>query len=251
MSEILDRKINSKIFEEYFTNLLNEIGDKKVLIYGAGPDFEKLDKKFNLKKLNVVAISDLKFTEMDNLQGLKSIPPSTIPEYDYDVILMTLIDPEKALEYLEEKLGIKKEIKQAFEEIIPQENEFLNYFEDIKLEKHLEKISKKLKDKKVVIYGVGVFFQVINAYYDLSKLNIIALSDRKYTTHVEGEKFLGYPVCGPDEIKGLNPDYVLVAIRFFINIIEDLEDNTLKKSKIKVRPLIRKPFMELLSEIWG
>lgn len=251
MSGLLEKKINSKVFKEYFAGLLKEMEGKRVLIYGAGQAFDELDRMFDLKQLNLVGISDIKFTEEGEYQRLKSIPPSSIKEDDFDVILMTLIYPGKALTYLEDSLDIKKPIKQAFEEIIPQDNEFLSYLESINFEKHLDKISKKLKNKKIVVYGSGVFFQAINAYYDLSGLNIVAISDRKYAKHEENEQAFGYAVCGPDEIIGLKPDYVLVATRFFINIIEDLEENTLKKSKIKVRPLIKKPFMELMREIWG
>lgn len=251
MSGLLEKKINSGVFKEYFENLLKELEGKKVLVYGAGQAFDELEKMFGLKKLNLVGISDIKFTEEGDYQGLKSIPPSAIKEDDFDVILMTLIYPGKALTYLEDSLGIQKLINQVFEEIIPQDNEFLSYLESINFEKHLDKISKKLKNKKVVVYGSGVFFQTINTYYDLSRLNIVAISDRKYAKHEENEQAFGYTVCGPDEIRELKPDYVLVATRFFINIIEDLEGNALKKSKIKVRPLIKKPFMELMREIWG
>lgn len=251
MKGILERKIDSKIFEEYVNCLMDDLAGKKVLIYGAGQAFEELNKRFDFKRMNVVAVSDLKFTDKTEFQGFKAIPPASIPECDFDVILMTLIYPVKALEYLQDKLGIQKEVRQVFEEIILQENEFIGYLDKIKFDKHLEKISKKLKNKKVVIYGSGVFFQAINAYYDLSKLNIIAISDRKYNEHNEGEMLLWYPVCSPSEIAEIKPDFVLVATRYFINIIEDLEDGVLKGTKIKARPLIKKPFKELWHEIWG
>lgn len=250
MSGILERKIESKVFKDYFNNLLEDICEKKVLIYGAGQAFEELQKRFDFKKLNIVAISDLKFTEEGTFNGYKSITPSAILQEDFDVILMTLIYPVNAVSYLRNKLRIDNEIKQTFDEIIPQENDFINYLEEINFKKHLDKFSKTLKNKKVVIYGTGIFFQAINAYYDLSKLNIIAVSDRKYSDHEENEELLGYKVCSPNEIKDLNPDYLLVATRFFINIIEDLEKNVLKKTKIKIRPLIKKPFLALLKEIW-
>jgi len=250
---LLNRKIDSQIFKDYFTDLLKEIGDKKVLIYGAGLAFEELEKKFNLTKLNVVAISDIKFTENGEYCGLKAVPPDTINDYDVDVILMTMIYPVKAIKYLQDTLKIDEniEIKKTWTKLIPQETDFIEYFEKINLEKYLEKLSKKMKNKKIVIYGAGVFFQTIKEYYDLSKLNIVAVSDRRFKNHAKDEKFLNYPVCAPDEIKDFGPDYVLVATRFFLDIMEDLDENVLKGLKIKTLPLIKKPFWELIKEIWA
>jgi FlaA1/EpsC-like NDP-sugar epimerase len=251
MNEILNKKIESMVFGDYVENILSELQGKKVLIYGAGLAYEKLNKKFDFKKLNIVGISDLKFESIEEINGLITIPPREIDKYDFDVILLTLIYPAKALECLKGSLKEHQEVKCLFDDILPQESEFIEYLEKIKFTRHLDKISKKLKSKKVVLYGSGLFFQVINTYYDLSKLNIVAIADRKYSQHEKDEKFMGYKVCGPDEIKDLSPDYVLVATRFFINLIEDLESTTLKKTKIKVRPLIKKPFRELWQEIWG
>ncbi len=250
MSGVLEKKLQSKVFADYVENILNDLKGKKVLIYGAGEAFCEILKKFDIKELDVVAISDLKFKEKGEFEGFKAIPPNEITDLDFDVILMTLVYSKKAIEALD-KMGVFQEITEIFEEIIPQESEFINYLEKISFEKYLKKIEKKLKNKKIVIYGTGVFFQVINAYYDLSKLNIIAVSDKKYDAHEENETFLDYKVISPLEIKKYEPDYVLIATRFFINILEDLEENILKNSKIKIRPLIKKPFIELWREIWG
>lgn len=250
---VLFKKNNSEFFKEHINELIKKIGNKKVLIYGAGLAFEELMKKFNFQQFNVVAVSDIKFKEEGEFCGFKSIPPEEIKNYKFDIILMTLYYPDKAIKWLidNSQINEKTKIEFIFKEIIPQEHEFIEYLEKIKLGQHLEKLSKKLRNKKIVIYGAGIFFQTIAAYYDLSQFNIIAVSDRKFSEYKKGEKFLIYPVCSPFEIDELNPDYVLVATKFFINIIEDLEENTLANKKIKVRPLVRKPFMELFREIWS
>lgn len=250
---LLNKKIDSQIFNDYFTNLLKGFGNKKVLIYGAGYAFQELEKRFDLTKLNIVAISDIKFTENGEYHGLKSIPPSAINDYNVDVILMTLIYPAKALEYLQNKLKINQniEIKKTWDNLIPQENDFIEYLEKINFEKYLEKLIKKLKNKKIVIYGAGVFFQTIQGYYDLSKLNIVAVSDKKFKNHEADEKFLNYPVCAPAEIKNYSPSYVLIAVRYFLDVMEDLDENVLKGLKIRTLPLVKKPFWELIKEIWA
>ena len=62
---------------------------------------------------------------------------------------------------------------------------------------------------------------------------------------------LGYKVIPKNLIADNNPDYVLVATKFYINIIEDLYYDTLSKTKIKIKPLMKKPFFTLVKEIWG
>lgn len=131
-----------------------------------------------------------------------------------------------------------------------QNTEFTDYLKKIKFGKHLESLSKKLKNKKVIIYGTGLFFQEINENYNLKKLNVIAVSDKKFQTHKENECFLGYPVCSPNGIIGKNPDYILVATRYFVDIIDDLEKDFKQNQQIRIRPLVKKPFMELFKEIW-
>lgn len=130
------------------------------------------------------------------------------------------------------------------------ENEFAAYLEKINFQKRLDTLAKKLKDKKIIIYGTGLFFQTLIKNYDLSVLNIVALSDKKFSNHEDNETFLGYKVCAPMEIADFKPDYVLVGTINFIDIIEDLEENTLVNTGIKIKPLIKKPFRELWEEIW-
>lgn len=134
---------------------------------------------------------------------------------------------------------------------LSSETDFIEYLEKIHFAKHLSKIAKKLKDKTVVIYGAGSFYQTLMNKYDLSCLNIIAISDRKFINHEDGATFNGYKVCAPDEIKSLKPDYVLVSMIYPINVIEDLEETSLKNVKVKIKPLINKPFIDIWKEIWS
>lgn len=128
--------------------------------------------------------------------------------------------------------------------------EFREHLEHIKFEKYLDKLKKKLKNKKVIIYGFGSFFQYINKNYDLSSLNIIGISDMKFTDEQWGEEFLGYKIIPKSKIVELNPDCVIVATLKYISIIEDFEINYFDKTKTKVYPLARVPLFDLIKEIW-
>ena len=125
------------------------------------------------------------------------------------------------------------------------------YLEHIKFEKYLDKLNKKLKNKTVIIYGSGALFQYIKKNYDLSKLNIIGVSDMKFNSKQEGEDFLGYKIIPKDKMTSYKPDVVLVATLKYLGITEDFEINVFNKTKTKIYPLARIPLADLIKEIWS
>lgn len=133
-----------------------------------------------------------------------------------------------------------------------RELEFLEYIDKRKFEKRLKQIAKLSKKKKIIIYGAeSLFFKVILKVYDLSKLTIMAVSDMKYDNQAENSDDLtaGYKKCTPSEIEKLQPDYVFVATRHPLGIVDELE--TLYEGKnIKVKTLLKLSFVEVIKEIW-
>lgn len=130
-------------------------------------------------------------------------------------------------------------------------DELLEYLKSVKFEKQLEKLKKKLKNKTVVIYGTGLLFQRIKENYDLSVLNIMGVSDLKYTEDQEGTEAFGYKVIPLDKIAEYKPDYVLISTLKFLSIMENFQNNVFKGTKIRILPLVDKPFLTLLKEIFG
>ncbi len=126
----------------------------------------------------------------------------------------------------------------------------LESLEEFKFKKQLVKLNKKLKNKTVVIYGTGLLFQKIKENYDLSNLNIIGVSDRKYTTEEEGRESFGYKIIPLEKIVDYKPDYILISTLKFLGIMDDFKNNVFKGTKIKVLPLVDKPFLTLLKEIF-
>ncbi len=255
ISKYFKMKIQNKDFKENLENIVLSVKNAKVLLYGAGAGFLELNKRFKLiERTNPVAISDLKF-ENFNQKTFKNIPtvaPSKIKEIDFDTIIVTNEKADSIVNYLKNKLRIfDKEIKVIFDEDIQDAQDLYNYLEKFNFKKHLAKITKKYAGRKILIYGAGACFEVIKKYYDLSNLNIIAISDKKFKNHAYNEIFLGYPVCAPEEIVSRNPDYVLVATKMYANIIENLYYGYLKDTKIKIKPLIKKDLLTLIKEIWS
>lgn len=249
--EYIDTKLQNERFCKDFSELIEKNKDKKVLIYGVGKAYRKLDEKFNLKeKLNIVAYCDKKFQEKEEFEGREALPLDCIKDADADIILLTLEAPGQAHEQLR-LMDIKSEIICAFLEEDFCASEYFKYLEKIKFEKHLKRLEKKLKNKKVLIYGTGNFFQYIYKNYDLSKINIIGISDKKYESCLD-DKFFGdkFTICAPDKINELKPDYILVGTLYFVKIIDILENKVVKNKKIKIKPLINKPFLEIFNEVW-
>jgi len=143
----------------------------------------------------------------------------------------------------------EKKITILENETIFEAEENLEYLEKFKFSKTLKTLKRKLKNKTIIIYGAGAFFELIQKYYDLSDLNIIGISDRRFEEHSEKETAFGYKVYAPNEISTVNPDYILVATKNYMTIIEDLYYNIAKHSKTKIKVMVAKNFWTLLKEI--
>ena len=128
--------------------------------------------------------------------------------------------------------------------------DFKLYLKDIHFEKYLKKLNKKLKNKKIIIYGAGTFFKYIKENYNLNSLNIIGISDLKFNENEEGEKYSDYNIIPLDKILDYKPDYLVIATMHYEKIIDNFEVNILNETKIKAIPLARKKLWDLIKEIW-
>ena len=128
-------------------------------------------------------------------------------------------------------------------------NEY-DYLLSIDFEQYLKKLTKKLKGKTVLIYGAGILFQTAYKNFDLSGLNIIGISDRKFDWIHENETFLGYKTYSPFEISKLKPDCILIATKYYIDIIGDIYSLIQYNRHIKIKPLFKKHRHIFLKEIF-
>lgn len=254
LSNYFKQKTKTKKFDDDLLWSMGEIKGRRVILYGAGEGFVELNKRYFFNEvLNIIAIADKKFEKepVETFEGIRAITPEQIKNEDYDVLLITNEAPKPILNYVFNDLHVEnKDVRTVFNEEIRDEQTNLNYLYEFNFDKTLPKLVKKLNGKSVILYGAGVFLELIKKYFDLSGLNIVGISDRRFENHTENEEFLGYKVYAPSEIKDVNPDYVLVATKTYINIIENLYYETLKGTKIKIKPLLQKPFLTLVKEIW-
>ena len=256
VSEFFLKKINSEDFKSNLNNILTELSGKKVLIYGAGVAFAYFYENKYFDKLDIVAIMDKKFEKAcekkpENYFNFKLITPEEAKNETYDFVLITNESSSHLVTFLKNFITIDiAKIKTIFDEEFLEESKNYNYLAKMEFEKHFEKLKKKLKNKKIIIYGTGLLFQAIQKYYNLEELNIIGVSDSKYSCASENECAFGYKAIAPAKIKEHNPDYVLVATKLYVSLIDNLENNLFKKTKIKVRPIVHKPLKVLIKEIW-
>ena len=128
--------------------------------------------------------------------------------------------------------------------------DFQKYLKQRHFDKTLRRHIKKFEGKKIVVYGTGMLFEAVVNNYDLSKLNIIAVADRKYAA-MKPDKYLGFDTVAPDDIADLKPDVVLVGVLRTVAIVEYLRYDLLLDKGIQVYPLVDRKILEILKEIWA
>ncbi len=251
LSNYFKVKTTSKIFDEYICSLLDELKGKRIILYGMGEGFVELNKKYRFSEYwNVTAVTDLRFEKEQTFEGMRAIPPQSIAGEEFDIIVITNESSGRIINYINNVFKIDKEFKTLFCQETANEIQNIEHLEKFGFPKYLEKMKKRLKNKKIVIYDAGEFFKVIKGYYNLDGLNIIAISDKRFAQSNEKE-FLGYQAVEPDKIKYLKPDYVIVATKIFRSIIEDLRHSQLKGTKIRVEPILKRSLWKILGEIWS
>ena len=82
--------------------------------------------------------------------------------------------------------------------------------------------------------------ELVNKLFDLSKLNIIGVSDKRFNNHNDDETFLGYKVYAPNEIKSINPDCVIYTDKLCVDEIKKVYNDIIKDSNIEFVPLIKR-----------
>jgi hypothetical protein len=96
-------------------------------------------------------------------------------------------------------------------------NEILEECENNKLQKRIDELAQKYKNKNIVLYGAGIFLDVIFQNYNLSALNIVAVSDIKFQEKTNCQNL---PGIHPSQINQYSPSIVLITAQKTA-IIED------------------------------
>lgn len=114
--------------------------------------------------------------------------------------------------------------------------DWIDYFNKVDEQKYLDKLAQKYNDKKVLLYGAGMLTKVLLENYNLSKFNIIGVSDKRFERSNEKE-FMGLKTILPDDIKNLDYDAILFALKLYKKPAEMLKKAGVNK---KMFSLIKK-----------
>jgi len=126
--------------------------------------------------------------------------------------------------------------------------EILKYLEEIKFQKRVDQLLKKYKNKKVMIYGAGVFFDTIWENYNLKSLDIIGISDIKFDDNGE---YKGFKTFAPESIKSQNSDVVILML-YQSDVVEDYFFDELfpECGKFKYEPVIKTSLIDLIKALF-
>ena len=131
---------------------------------------------------------------------------------------------------------------------------FVNILKVAKFGKQIEKMAKKYKNKKIVIYGAGQFFQCIKDNYDLSSLNIVAVSDRKFLERkaLTYDESIGFNTISPESIFDIEPDIVLISVIEDCLVEQYFYETLLEKckKKFKYKMFVNLTLKQKLQRAW-
>lgn len=131
--------------------------------------------------------------------------------------------------------------------------DYIKYFKKLNAQRQINKLARKYRNKKIVVYGAGLMASILFKNYDLSKLNIIGVCDKKFET-TQNQTFFSYTCFSPNELKDLDFDVILVLLLQDSEIIEFLKDKLLINTKNefkKVETFIKIPFFKCLQILLG
>lgn len=129
----------------------------------------------------------------------------------------------------------------------------LGYFKSVHAQRQINKLARKYKNKKIVIYGAGEYFQILKNNFDLSKLNIVGIADKKFETSKDSNP-TPYLALAPEELKDFDLDVILVALYDDTSLCDYLEYqlliNTQNEDKT-IRSIIEPTFLYTIKVLLG
>lgn len=111
--------------------------------------------------------------------------------------------------------------------------DWTEYLDTIGEERYIEILSNILKGKKILLYGAGIVSQVLIDKYNLSGLNIVGISDKRFENFKE-DKFKGYKTIPPSELKKYEFDYILFTMKLYKNIEMSLKNAGITQKTLSI-----------------
>lgn len=196
-------------------------------------------KEYNIPKIDFIKM-DIEGAEIAAVEGIKDYLKNN--DINFAIASYHVVDNErtyKKLESIFEEIGYdaetirlysdrdtgslityaKKNLNPAIKkpkpvlENIPQKDTlaYKTILEVLKKDNFQKKINNLAKNKKVIIYGTGMVCDIIFNNFDISGINIIAVSDKKYQNG--SDNYRGLQAISPEKIAEQKPDVVLITLQ--------------------------------------
>lgn len=117
---------------------------------------------------------------------------------------------------------------------IRYKEEWQEYFKEVNEQKYIDDLSKKLKNKKVLLYGAGLTGTVLLENCDFSNLNIVGICDKKFEKEDRDEFFYNIKTVSPNELQNIDFDIILFTLKEFEKIKQILRKNGINKKMLPV-----------------
>ena len=115
--------------------------------------------------------------------------------------------------------------------------DILEYLNELNAQEQIDKLVTRYKDKKVVLYGAGEFFQTLQKHFDLSGLNIVGICDKKFELSKDTNPS-GYKALTPEELKEFDFDVILVSLYRNFVVYDYLEYQLLTNTPNEDKPVL-------------
>lgn len=128
---------------------------------------------------------------------------------------------------------------------------YLDFYEQINAQKQINKLAKKYKNKKILIYGAGIMTRILFENFDLKNLNIVGVCDLKFENSTN-ENFFSYPAISPNILGEYDFDVIFVNLRNQDRIIKNIKYRKLVNTKNEdkeVTSLLKQPLSFLIKQI--
>lgn len=100
------------------------------------------------------------------------------------------------------------------------------------MQRKINKLIRKYKNKKIVFYGAGQFATENLKKYDFTGLNVIAIADIKFE-QLNNSEYLGYKTILPKDLVNINFDTIIILnkdSKYFTKIVKDIISKTKNKN---------------------
>jgi hypothetical protein len=107
----------------------------------------------------------------------------------------------------------------------------LGYLKAVHAQRQINKLARKYKNKKIVIYGAGEYFQILKNNFD-----IVGIADKKFETSKDSNP-TQYLALAPEELKEFDLDVILVALYDDTSLCDYLEYQLLINTENEGKPV--------------